>query len=91
MWRSMLASSVLVNPGLSLQHDKHRITSLVEFKSADKVPTINQDTYQTARAATQAVVNRSLSIGKDACHNHGVLNFDEMTLVVSKFLYDGEC
>jgi hypothetical protein len=86
-----LILQVLVNPGLSLQHDKHRIIKPVEFKSADKAPTINQDTYQTARAATQAVVNRSLSIGKDACRNHGVLNFGEMTLVVSKFLYDGEC
>jgi hypothetical protein len=83
----------LVNPGLLPQHDDRRATLIdlvPEVASADRVLTINQDTYQTEQAATQAVVNRSLSIGKDACRTDGVLNIGEMKLVVSEFLYDGE-
>jgi hypothetical protein len=84
----------LVNPGLLPQHDDRRATPIdlvPEVASADRALTINQDTYQTEQAATQAVVNRSLSIGKDACQTDGVLNIGEMKLVVSEFLYDGEC
>lgn len=84
----------MVNRALWLQHGNLRATPIdlvTVAGTAGKALPINQDTDQTERAATQVVVNQSLSIGKDACRTDGFLNLGEMKLAVSEFLYDGEC